>query len=75
MGLTISYKLRSIEQNIDNIHKQVLALQKTAKDLGFMDVGEIIVLKDQECTIDIFGHSIAIILNLFLQNIIFHNKS
>jgi hypothetical protein len=55
MGLTISYKLRSSEQNIDNIHKQVLALQNTAKDLGFMDVGEIIVLKDQECTIDMNG--------------------
>jgi hypothetical protein len=52
MGLTISYKLRSIEQNIDNIHKQVLALQNTAKDLGFMDVGEIVVLKDRECAID-----------------------
>jgi hypothetical protein len=55
MGLTISYKLRSSEQNIDNIHKQVLALQNTAKYLGFMDVGEIIVLKDQECVIDMNG--------------------
>jgi hypothetical protein len=52
MGLTISYRLRSIEQNIDNIHKQVLALHRTAQDLGFMDVGEITILKDQECTID-----------------------
>lgn len=52
MGLTISYKLRSSEQNINNIHQQVLALQSIAKDLGFMDVGEIIVLKNQECTID-----------------------
>jgi hypothetical protein len=52
MGLTISYRLRSIEQNTDNIHKQVLALQNTAKDLGFMDVGEIVVLKDRECAID-----------------------
>ncbi len=52
MGLTISYRLRSIKQNIDNIHKQVLALHCTAKDLGFVDVGEIVFLKDQECVID-----------------------
>jgi hypothetical protein len=52
MGLTISYKLRSIEHNIDNIRGQVLALHHKAKDLGFMDVGKIIVLKNQECTID-----------------------
>jgi hypothetical protein len=55
MGLTISYKLRSLEHNIDNIRGQVLALHHKAKDLGFMDVGEIIVLKDQECTIDMNG--------------------
>ncbi len=52
MGLTISYKLRSSEQDIDNIHQQVLSLQNAAKDLGFMEVGEIIVLKDQECAIN-----------------------
>jgi hypothetical protein len=55
MGLTISYKLRSLEHNIDNIRGQVLALHHKAKDLCFMDVGEIIILKDQECTIDMNG--------------------
>ncbi len=52
MGLTISYKLSFITLTIDSVHEKVLALQKTAKALGFIDVGEIIVLKDSECMID-----------------------
>jgi hypothetical protein len=52
MGLTISYHLNFTASTTDMVHEKVLALQKIAKTLGFIDVEEIVVLKDCECTID-----------------------
>jgi hypothetical protein len=52
MGLTISYNLSFTTPTIDIVHEKVLSLQKMAKTLGFIDVEEIVVLKDRECTID-----------------------
>ena len=52
MGLTISYHLSFLTSSIDNVHEKVLALQQIARTLGFMNIGEIVVLKDSDCTID-----------------------
>jgi hypothetical protein len=52
MGLTIYYNLSFITPTIDIVHEKVSALQQIARTLGFMNIGEIVVLKDDDCTID-----------------------
>jgi hypothetical protein len=52
VGLTISYQLRLIAPTIDIVQEKVAALRTIARELAFMEVGEIVSLQGQECVID-----------------------
>jgi hypothetical protein len=52
MGLTISYDLTLVAPTIGTVHEKIRALHRVAQDLGFVQVGEIVTLTGDQCTID-----------------------